>query len=79
VGSGAAGNPATANLSAAFQNLVNGAVSGTAATSATSAAASSNQSSNAGLQTFLNNLLQNLQSGGVHSLSGIGNNVNANV
>jgi len=52
---------------------------GAATTSAAPAGASSAQSSSAGLQNFLNNLLQNLQSGGVHSLSGIGNNVNANV
>jgi hypothetical protein len=76
---GNSSSAATTNLSAAYRNLVNAAGSGTAATSAASAGASSNQSSSAGLQNFLNNLLQNLQSGGVHSLSSIGNNVNANV
>jgi hypothetical protein len=67
---GTPGNAATANLSAAYQNLVSGAGSGTAAGSAASAG---------GLQSFLNHLLQNLQSDGVHSLSSVGNNVNANV
>src|ERR1700677_3910833 len=74
---GNSSSAATTNLSAAYRNLVNAAGSGTAATSAASAGASSNQSSSAGLQNFLNNLLQNLQSGGVHSLSSIGNNVKA--
>jgi hypothetical protein len=79
LGSTAAGNPATANLNAAYQNLVSATGAGAAPTSAAAAGAVSAQASSAGLQNFLNNLLQNLQSGGVHSLSGIGNNVNANV
>jgi hypothetical protein len=70
VGSGAAANSATANLSAAYQNLVDPAGTGSAGTSA---------APTAGLQNLLNNLLQNLQSGGVHSLSGVGSTVNASV
>jgi hypothetical protein len=53
----------------------NGA-SGSAGTSSANGAATS---SGGGLQHFLGNLLQNLQSGGVHALSAVGNNVNANV
>jgi hypothetical protein len=68
VGPGAAGTPVTANLNAAYQTLVTGAGPGTAAASAAPA----------GLQGLLSSLLQNLQTGGVHPLSGIGNNVNAN-
>jgi hypothetical protein len=79
VGSGAAATSATSNLNAAYQNLVNASGSVTAATSAGSAGASSHQSSNTGLQNFLNSLLQNFQSGGVHSLSAIGNSVNTTV
>ena len=76
VGSGTAANSATANLNAAYQNLMNTAGAGT---SAASSGAAANQSSTTALQNFLNNLLQNLQSGGVHSLSGVGNNLNASV
>jgi hypothetical protein len=79
LGSTAAGNPATANLNAAYQNLVSATGPGAATPSAAATGAVSAQASSAGLQNFLNNLLQNLQSGGVQSLSGIGNNVNANV
>ena len=77
MGSGAAAGSATANLNAAYQNLVNGAGAGTAA-SALSTGVSTAQSGT-GLQNFLGNLLQNLQAGGVHALSSVGNNVNANV
>jgi hypothetical protein len=78
VGTGAAVTPAAASLSAAYQALVgaNGA-SGPAGTSSANGAATA--SSGGGLQHFLGNLLQNLQSGGVHALSAVGNNVNANV
>ncbi len=79
VGSGGAGSAATANLSAAYQHLVSSAPPGSVAVSAASAGASSSQPSSAGLQHFLGTLLQNLQSGGVSSFGGIGNNVNANV
>jgi hypothetical protein len=75
VSAGAAGNAATANLSTAYQNLVNGTVTGTGAAST----ASTSASSTAGLQTFLGNLLVNIQSGGAHVLSGVGNHVNTNV
>ena len=78
VGSGGAAGSATANLSAAYQNLVKGAGAGTAV-SAASTGVSAAQSGATGLQNFLGNLLQNLQAGGVHALSSIGNNVNANV
>lgn len=63
VGSTAAATPATASLNAAYQSLTGG----------------SSASSGGGLQNFLGNLMHNLQSGGVHSLSGVGNNVDANV
>jgi hypothetical protein len=63
-------------LTAAYQNLVNGAGAGAAAASA---GAGATPSSAASLQSFLGNLVQNLQAGGVHALSSIGNNVNANV
>ena len=82
MGSGGAAGSATANLSAAYQNLVNEAGAGTAASAVStgvSAAQSGTQSGATGLQSFLGNLLQNLQAGGVHALSSIGNNVNANV
>ncbi len=79
VGSASAGTSATANLNAAYQNLVSSTGAGGAAASAAGTGASSVQSSSAGLQNFLSNLLQNLQSGGVQSLSGVGNTVNAKV
>jgi hypothetical protein len=83
-----------ANLVSSLQTLVAQVGSASAANSATANSATANSATanlNAayqnlvgtagagGLQTFLNNLLQNLQSGGVHSLSGVGNNVNASV
>jgi hypothetical protein len=76
VGSGAAAGGATASVTAAYQNLVNGAGAGAAAASA---GAGATPSSAASLQNFLGNLVQNLQAGGVHALSSIGNNVNAKV
>jgi hypothetical protein len=76
--SGGAANSATANLNATFKNLTN-ATNGGTAIAVPAAGSASNQSSNAGLQSFLNNLLQNLQSGGVHSVSSVGNNVNASI
>lgn len=74
VSAGGTGAAATADLSTAYQNLVNGVAGSTAASTATTAG-----SSTAGLQQFLGNLLGNLQRGGVGSVSSIGNNVNANV
>jgi hypothetical protein len=74
VSAGTAGNATTADLTAAYQNLVNGAGTVTAAASTASASASSA----AGLKAFLSNLLVNVQRGGVHALSGVGNNVNTN-
>jgi hypothetical protein len=69
---------ATETLTSTFQNLVNGLM-GPAAASSGSSNTGSNQSPNAGLQNFLGNLLQNLQTNGVHTLTGVGNNVNANI
>jgi hypothetical protein len=78
VGSGGAAGSTTANLSAAYQNLLKGTGAGSAAP-AVSTGVSTAQSGTTGLQNFLGNLLQNLQAGGVHALSSIGNNVNAKV
>jgi hypothetical protein len=68
--------PATANLSASFNSLMQG-VNGNPATTGSSTA--STQTSNAALQNFLSNLLQSAQSGGAHSLNSVGANVNTNV
>jgi len=65
-----AANAATSNLTAAFNQLVNG-VNGGAAIASTS--------SNSTLQHFLTTLLQNLQTNGVQSPSSIGAHVNAEV
>jgi hypothetical protein len=78
LGASGTSDAATANLSAAFQNLISGPGGNAASLSASSNTASS-QSPNAGLQSFLNTLLQNLQGNGVQALNGVGNNVNANV
>jgi hypothetical protein len=70
---------ATSTLNATFQNLVNGVNGAGAATSSSAAGTASGGSSEAALQNFLNNFLQNLQANGVHSLTGVGNSVNANI
>ena len=76
LGSSGTSTPATANLSAAFNSLMQGA-NGNPATTGSSTA--STQTSNAALQNFLSNLLQSAQSGGAHSLNSVGANVNTNV
>jgi hypothetical protein len=75
VGSSGATNATTANLTAAFNNLTQG----TNAAATSGAAATNGTTSTASLQSFLSNLLQTVQSNGGHSLSALGNNVNANV
>jgi hypothetical protein len=69
---------ATSNLSASFDALVQGA-HGTAATAAVADAGGSGAASQASLRNFLSNLLQSVQSNGVHSIGGMGANINAKV
>ena len=75
VGSGAPATAATSNLSASFNALIQGAGGSAAA----AGAGGSGAASQASLQNFLSNLLQNVQSNGVHSISGVGGNVDAKV
>ncbi|MDB6082397.1 MAG: hypothetical protein JWN43_278 [Gammaproteobacteria bacterium] len=79
LGSNGAPSASTANLSDSFNTMMQG-VNGSAATAnAGDPSTGSNPQSQASLQNFLNKLLQTVQSGGSHSLSSVGVNVDAKV
>jgi len=81
LGSNGAATPATAKLTASFNNLVqglggSGATAATAGASANSATATATAST-AELKNFLSNFMQNLQHNGVQTPGLVGSNVNA--
>lgn len=80
VGASGSARGATADLSASFNHLIQGAGgSASAGSVAAGSSTASNQSSNAGLQDFLKNLLQNVQAKGGLSFSSLGTHINANI